>query len=75
MELAKEYTMAEALTPEVSEQAQTAAEPQRAAAPAKEVKRQTIGFTFFKVLPEWRRLWLPTKAGTGQCGPGTRRTA
>jgi len=48
--------MAEALTPEVSEQTQTAAEPQRAAQPAKEVKRQTVGFTFFKVLPEWRRL-------------------
>jgi chlorite dismutase len=46
--------MAEALTPEVSEQ--NAADPQPAAAPAKAVKRQTIGFTFFKVLPEWRRL-------------------
>ncbi len=46
--------MAEALTPEVSEQ--VTAEPQPAAAPAKAVKRQIIGFTFFKVLPEWRRL-------------------
>ena len=44
--------MAEALIPEVLEQ--TATEPQ--ATPAKAVKRQTIGFTFFKVLPEWRRL-------------------
>src|SRR5271168_3290294 len=54
MEFAKEYTMAEAVIPEVAEQTQTAPEPQ--AAPAKAVKRQTIGFTFFKVLPEWRRL-------------------
>src|ERR1700760_4824749 len=52
--------MAEAVIPEVSEPTQTtaqndpAAEPQAAA--AKAVKRQTIGFTFFKVLPEWRRL-------------------
>jgi chlorite dismutase len=50
----EEYTMAETLIPEPSLQTQTTAEPQRA--PAKEVKRQTIGFTFFKVLPEWRRL-------------------
>src|SRR6201996_4368485 len=50
----EEYTMAEAVVPEIAEQIQTTAEPQRA--PAKEVKRQTIGFTFFKVLPEWRRL-------------------
>ena len=48
--------MAEAVIPEVSEPTQIAPESQRAAAPAKEVKRQTIGFTFFKVLPEWRRL-------------------
>jgi chlorite dismutase len=47
-------TMAETLIPEPSAQTQTTAELQRA--PAKEVKRQTIGFTFFKVLPEWRRL-------------------
>jgi chlorite dismutase len=60
MEFQQEFTMAEILIPEVSEPTQTAPQtdpaPQRAAAPAKEVKRQTIGFTFFKVLPEWRRL-------------------
>ena len=47
--------MAEALIPDVAEPTQIAPEPQRAT-PAKEVKRQTVGFTFFKVLPEWRRL-------------------
>jgi len=50
----------EAVIPEVSEPTQIAPQndpaAQRAAAPAKEVKRQTVGFTFFKVLPEWRRL-------------------
>src|ERR1700678_3205196 len=39
----EEYPMAEALIPEVSEQTQPAAEPQTA--PAKQVKRQIIGFT------------------------------
>jgi chlorite dismutase len=56
MEFEQECTMAETLIPEVSEPTQTDPAPQPAAAPAKEVKRQTIGFTFFKVLPEWRRL-------------------
>src|SRR6202020_1090571 len=55
MDFHQEYTMAEALIPDVAEPTQIAPEPQRAT-PAKEVKRQTIGFTFFKVLPEWRRL-------------------
>jgi chlorite dismutase len=50
----EEYTMAETLIPEPSLHPQTTAEPQ--GAPAKQVRRQTIGFTFFKVLPEWRRL-------------------
>jgi hypothetical protein len=36
----QEYTMAEALIPEVSLQAQSAAEPHRDAVPAKEVKRR-----------------------------------
>jgi chlorite dismutase len=40
--------MAETATPEVAEQP--------AAAAPKAVKRQTIGFTFFKIQPEWRRL-------------------
>jgi chlorite dismutase len=60
MEFYQEDTMAEAVIPEVSEPTQIAPQNdpavQRAAAPAKEVKRQTVGFTFFKVLPEWRRL-------------------
>src|ERR1700754_825829 len=47
--------MAEALTPDVAEPTQVGSEPQRPT-PAKEVKRQIIGFTFLKVLPEWRRL-------------------
>src|SRR6201992_107048 len=43
--------MAETLTtPEITEKS----EPQRA--PEKAVTRQTIGFTFSKVLPEWPRL-------------------
>ncbi len=54
--------MAEALIPEVSERPQTTAEPQTA--PAKQVKRQMIGFSFFKVMPEWRRLPAAEKART-----------
>jgi chlorite dismutase len=34
----------------------TQAAPERKPEAAKEVVRQTIGFTFFKVMPEWRRL-------------------
>jgi hypothetical protein len=60
MEFYQEYTMAEAVIPDISEPTHVAPQndpaTQRAAAPAKEVKRQTVGFTFFKVLPEWRRL-------------------
>src|ERR1700748_838019 len=48
--------MAEAVIPHVSDPIETAPETHRATAPAKEVKRQTVGFSFFKVLPEWRRL-------------------
>lgn len=51
--------MADAVaTPEVQEQATTgtAAGKQHASVGEKPVKRQIIGFTFYKVLPEWRRL-------------------
>ena len=55
--------MAEALIPEVSEQTQPTpqTDPAPQHAPAKAVKRQIIGFTFFKVLPEWRRLPVAEK--------------
>ena len=46
--------MAETLSPTVDEKASQESAP----ATAKNVQRQTIGFTFFKVLPEWRRLPL-----------------
>ncbi len=51
--------MADAVaTPEIVESApaSTAASRQPAAPSEKPVRRQIIGFTFYKVLPEWRRL-------------------
>ncbi len=47
--------MAEAVIPEISETVESTPQAKPAVDP-RTLPRQTIGFTFFKVLPEWRRL-------------------
>jgi chlorite dismutase len=63
--------MADTLTPNAAtETAKETAAPQSHARPApaddKKVQRQTIGFTFFKILPEWRRLPAAERAAHKQ---------
>jgi chlorite dismutase len=59
-EAATTVVPAQASTP--ASQAQTEAQPGRSAHPSAPVKRQIVCFSFYKVLPEWRRLPTPERA-------------